>query len=113
MAGHGARHGGQLRRRDGHPEQAHGQRIEKLRVGERGHGAGGQQAGQQRIHVRADLHHAAADEDRHEAAQHRADARRAQAERRSQAPDQTEYPGKLHGELQRTAQHRSPGQGHR
>ena len=53
---------------DRHAEETDRQRVEQLRVGQSGDGAGRQQAGEQRVDVGADLHDAAADEHRHEIA---------------------------------------------
>jgi len=57
-----AAHQRKFRSGDGHAEQADGQRVERLRVGQRGNGAGRQPTGKKRVNVRADLHHAAANE---------------------------------------------------
>ena len=108
---HRARHGRQFRRRDRHAEQAHRQRVEHLRVRQAGHGAGGQQARQQRVDIRAHLHHAAADEHRARSCGSRcAHFRDAVLERKPQALHQAQHPRQLHAELQAAADYRSPRQ---
>ncbi len=57
-------HGGQLRGGDSHAEERDGKLVDDLRVAEGGDRAGGQGAGEDLIYEGAQLHHAAADEDR-------------------------------------------------
>ena len=85
-----AGHRRQLGRRHRHAEQADGQRVQQLRVGEPGDRAGRQQAGEQRVDVRAHLHDAPAEEHRHEVPRDgRAPASDAKVERQTAASGAT------------------------
>ncbi len=102
-----ARHRRQFGRRNRHPEQAHRQRVEHLRVRQARHRAGREQAREQRVDVGADLHDAAAHEHRHEIAHHRAHI--ARHGERGPAPGMAEDRQdrrELDAELERTADHR-------
>jgi hypothetical protein len=68
-----ATHHGQFGGGDGHAEQADGQGVEGLRVGQSGDGAGGEPTGEEGVDVSADLHDAATDEDGKEIADDGAD----------------------------------------
>ena len=83
-----ARHLGQLGGRDRDAEEADGQRVEALRVAERGDRARAEPARQPCVYERADLHDAAADEDGHEVLQHGPHVRVAEREREAHAPEQ-------------------------
>ena len=95
-----------------HPEQADRQRIEQLRVGQAGDGAGRQQARDYRVDVAGELHGAAADEDRHEVAD-RPDGPARSATRPPPPRDSANASRRLDRELEKAANHRSPGQGDR
>ena len=97
-----ARHGGQRRGRYRQSEQTYGQRVEKLRVREAGDGAGGQEAGQNFIDVRADLNDAAADEHRDEIAHRRAHVL-GQLEPKAKIRHERQHGGQLHEHLQRAS----------
>ena len=86
-----ARHGGQLGGRDGHAEQAHRQRIDGLRIGERGDRSGRQKTGEQGIDIGADLHHAARNKHRAEVAQHRSNVLSLNPQPQTQRPQEAQY----------------------
>jgi len=106
----GTRHRRQLGSGDRHAEQAHRERVHRLHIGQRGHGAFAQQAAQHLVHIGADLHHAAADEHRAEVAQHFADVRRVRFQPQLEPRHQCQHGWELHAELQRAADDRAPGQ---
>ena len=106
----GARHGGELGGGYGHAEQAHGQGVNGLRVGQRGDRSGAEQTGDQLIHPGADLDYAAADEYGREVAHHVAHVCRRSIEGETQLSGETQHGGQLHQELKRAADYGSPGQ---
>ena len=65
----GAAHDGKFGGGNGHTEKADRESVERLRVGERGDGAGGQPTGEKGVDVRTDLDDAAADENGEEIAE--------------------------------------------
>ena len=96
------------------PNRLTGSVYERLRVRAAPVTAPGrQQAGEQRVDVRAHLNDAAADEHRHEVARRRcARASDVGVEREPQVRRDAQHDRQLHGELQRAADDRSPRQHH-
>ena len=103
-----ARHRRQLGRRHAHPEEAHRQHVQRLRVRERGERAHAEQTRDRRVDVAADLHDAAPDEHRDEIRDHRAHVRRRGLQHRAEMLEQREHHWQLHEQLQRASDHARP-----
>src|SRR5579872_806393 len=103
-----ARHRRKFRRGYRHAEQAYRQRVKRLRIGQRGDRSGGQQAGQQRIHIGADLHHSPADKHREKVAHDRAHVLEMKRKRQVKPVQQPQHHGQLNRHHQRGADDRAP-----
>ncbi len=101
VAPHLLRHGRQLRSGHRHAEEADRQCVEGLRVAQAGDRSAGEKARQDLVHVRADLHHAAAQERRHKVFYHRAHVRAPVVERELQPAQEPEHGGELYQDLER------------
>ena len=112
----GARHGRhrrQFRRRHRHAEEAHRERVERRRVLQSRDSARPEEARDERVDVRAELHDAAADEHRQKVPADRAHVLGSGVQRQPHIRRDTKDDGQLHDELQRGADNRSPGEDQR
>ena len=104
------RHGRQGSRRDRHAEERDGERVQRLRVAERGDGAARQPRGDDVVDVGAQLDDSAPGHDGKEAARHVAHVGVCAAEREPQPPAETgKHRRQLHADLEQRPHHGAPG----